>query len=1576
MARRKRWLRALLWTFATIPALVVLAIVAIAAVASTSAGTHFALTKGLAFYDDRIPGQVTVARVHGRLTDVVTLEGILVTDASGRPLIECGVARLELAWRALPTRSLVFDRLDLEDLGIHLWPAPASWGDLAPQPAEGSPPKPAPHGDRLGPDLPLRLAATLRLAGANLWQHDGAAATGWVRSANLSGTLDAEGTRAELRIATTSGWATANAIPVVDLRGAILWEDPVVSVSDFGVWSAAGWVSDLEGELDARAKRFHVAAQAAAHVPLDAPAPPVAAVSIFGHGTFEHAAATIEASAPGLADLHLHALARHTEAWEVALGGSAAVRAGAIASDVPSGPKDLVVMGGLSTEESLHGHVALLAPDLSTTATLTTTTTGGTDQAAPQRDDAQAITALLRIPGLSVDGSADLRAWQPHAANVRIDAPSLDSAYAAVRRWWTPPAAVPSEIRGHLAADAACRFASRALEHCSLSVDAGDLVIDGQRIDEVAVAASGTDRNFELDARARRDRDRIALRTGVRRDAANTVVGLEQLEAHIADHQVRLTHPSTIEVSPEAIVVHDLSVRGEGGRLWLDGRLAQAGPSHAKLRLRGLELALLRRFVPALPVSGTVGAEVVFDGTVRAPDVVASVSVDRLRHEDDPLGRVTASMSYRDSLAVVRLGWHDRTSRVDLMGRIPVDVDLGQRKVEPQLRTRPGAAEVCLTGFELEQLSPWVDLPLRGRVDATIAASGTLSDLEARTEGRVLRLNLSDLPLGTVDWKGDWIDRRVELTTHLSGKTVRKLSAHASVPVPLDPHAKHTVTVELAGADLAQLRAAWPESNFEGIVDADAHVTLEESSVSAEIVARAHGLELGSAEIGTAELATNVTSDHASAELRISGPGLQRANLRGVVPLRFERPFAAPSIAPDVPWSASLTWSSLELRSLSGVREGLELAGDTSGELALSGTPARPTAKLRLDADELAVRGARIGDLELDAEYSEARARVDLHQRERLSSLDLSADIPIRIDPVTPAFAWGRDEEHHLTLVAKALDEAILAPIFEVPRSWNPRISAHVEVHGTPEALRGRATANASFSAEDRIPTPVAILLALDEDEQHAKILVSGNGPEPLEIEARTRIRISDLIAGKVDFANTELEAHARARGFPLRAFAPLAPDHVHDPDGLLHLNADARGTFVAPHLRGQVSLDGAEVTVVALNQRLRNIDLHARFDGPDVTLERLSMASGRGTAQAKGALHLARGETHGALELETKELPVVRPGLPLLRVDGKVGVEFDGRGERSEVEVEARNVFIDVLEYKLLENPTPIPPLDGVRLPSMSVAPAGGSKAEKEPWLPTDVRARVRIADPVLVRGAQTEMRWDGAITVERGHTGKARASGEFEAQGGYFELLNHEFELAEGSIQLPEEGDVDPYLRVTADTEIASYVVSVKITGRASRPELALSSNPPLPEDQVFALLVTGRPDAGAGEDTDVAAKAASLLAQFQNSTLQRQLRDQLGIDRVGVGFGDSVEEPILTAGKRINRKLYVETRYHVNADVETENRAEARVEYRFFPPEWSLETIFGTEGIGELGVWWQRSFGGPSSRRSSSTANAPEP
>jgi len=231
----------------------------------------------------------------------------------------------------------------------------------------------------------------------------------------------------------------------------------------------------------------------------------------------------------------------------------------------------------------------------------------------------------------------------------------------------------------------------------------------------------------------------------------------------------------------------------------------------------------------------------------------------------------------------------------------------------------------------------------------------------------------------------------------------------------------------------------------------------------------------------------------------------------------------------------------------------------------------------------------------------------------------------------------------------------------------------------------------------------------------------------------------------------------------------------------------------------------------------------------------------------------------------------------------------------------------------------------------------------------------QLELREPLLISGTSIDMAWDGALELDV-DGGRVEVGGQVEARRGTLRLFGNSFDLRRGVVTLPDDGSLDPYLDVEAVSSLPEAEVTVTVTGRVSRPTLEFASNPALTEYQILTLLITGSTEIGEG-DGDVAAQAASLLAAVSNPQLQSQLNQRLGLDRVAIGFGETIDQAILTVGKRFGSDVYVETEYHHNAP-EDQNTTQIAIEYGFLP-RWSLEGFFGDAAVGALGIYWSRSF-----------------
>ena len=404
----------------------------------------------------------------------------------------------------------------------------------------------------------------------------------------------------------------------------------------------------------------------------------------------------------------------------------------------------------------------------------------------------------------------------------------------------------------------------------------------------------------------------------------------------------------------------------------------------------------------------------------------------------------------------------------------------------------------------------------------------------------------------------------------------------------------------------------------------------------------------------------------------------------------------------------------------------------------------------------------------------------------------------------------------------------------------------------------------------------------------------------------------------------------------------------------------------------------------------IRKIELDLKADGRTIVLESLTAESGKGGLKGSGRLELPRaGGMKLSSTVELRRFPLVRPGLPQMQIDTKLRASMVATPDETDISLNLKGTKVSVTGYNI-DPPKQIPVNPSVTYKdnkervgvAVDAGPQGEVTAENavetpKPDAPAPARKfamRVKLEDPVEIRGPATDMVWQGAVAATR--DGEAReVTGRLTAKEGRLDLLGNRFKIESGEVTLPEDEDtVDPFIRVVARTSTPVAEVTATFSGRLSRPKLDFRSEPSMTQSQILTLLLTGSPDASEADESRVLAQAAALLATFENPQLSAFLSSRLGIDHVGLSFGDDVNQPILSVGKRLTRKIYVETAYKVNAP-RRQNRVEARVEYQF-APRWTIETYFGDAAVGGLDVFWRKVFGAPKQAVENAGKPVPKP
>jgi translocation and assembly module TamB len=145
-----------------------------------------------------------------------------------------------------------------------------------------------------------------------------------------------------------------------------------------------------------------------------------------------------------------------------------------------------------------------------------------------------------------------------------------------------------------------------------------------------------------------------------------------------------------------------------------------------------------------------------------------------------------------------------------------------------------------------------------------------------------------------------------------------------------------------------------------------------------------------------------------------------------------------------------------------------------------------------------------------------------------------------------------------------------------------------------------------------------------------------------------------------------------------------------------------------------------------------------------------------------------------------------------------------------------------------------------------------------------------------------------------------------------GTFVFLGRLFKLESGTLSFYGQEEINPSLDLTVTSNIEDYRVIIKLTGTLEKPELRLTSDPDLPEGDIMAMIVFGKPldSLNEGQGNMLQQRTAEIAIAMGAAKLTQSLSGQGGVDVVSVrsarGTGDTGSA--LVVGKYITPELLV--------------------------------------------------------------------
>jgi len=203
--------------------------------------------------------------------------------------------------------------------------------------------------------------------------------------------------------------------------------------------------------------------------------------------------------------------------------------------------------------------------------------------------------------------------------------------------------------------------------------------------------------------------------------------------------------------------------------------------------------------------------------------------------------------------------------------------------------------------------------------------------------------------------------------------------------------------------------------------------------------------------------------------------------------------------------------------------------------------------------------------------------------------------------------------------------------------------------------------------------------------------------------------------------------------------------------------------------------------------------------------------------------------------------------------------------------------------------------------------------------------------------------------------HAGEISVVGEVETLGGKAKIFGADFEIDEGTIAFTGGDPQNPIMNLRAEHDAGEYgIVTARIGGTPDAPELTLTSDE-YPEDaDVAAILMFGAP---LSEMSDSQGQNNAFLLALAMNSLAGNVERSLGSKLWDIETNESGAIDAVRVGFSINDDVFL--MLGVNPDAEDdENIREATVEWTI-SPQLQAELMTGDRQVGSADVFWTWRF-----------------
>jgi len=527
-----------------------------------------------------------------------------------------------------------------------------------------------------------------------------------------------------------------------------------------------------------------------------------------------------------------------------------------------------------------------------------------------------------------------------------------------------------------------------------------------------------------------------------------------------------------------------------------------------------------------------------------------------------------------------------------------------------------------------------------------------------------------------------------------------------------------------------------------------------------------------------------------------------------------------------------------------------------------------------------------------------------------------------------------------------------------------------LKVAGAP-GLRGRASGSLALAGDPRQPEAtfelLAVNLGLEEDyfpdlpdpsldlkgsfsdrQVKADLVFRGLTPDPLKASVAFPLTLSLAPFSLVTDSRGTMEVDLHGE-VPLPHVASLLSLDDQELGGRVEADLRIAGPAASPRVTGKLRMIHGSYENFRIGTILREATLLVTAENGRLLIQEARASDGeKGTVSLNGWFELSPDRDFPFhMDIALRDATLIRHDSVTATMGGDL--VFAGNRQGAILSGEVTLYPLDVRIPRRL--PQGIDDLEIIEIhEEKTQAPVAEARKPAQDSF-AGIRLTILIPGRGRLSGRGLDSEWQGRLEIQ-GPTGDPSISGELSVVRGHFNFLGKRFNLTRGVVSFLGDVPPSPILSVTAEASTKEMTAFLELSGKVDSPELSLTSQPPLPDDEILSRLLFGRTVTQITPLQAIQlANALDVLAGRQGFDVIDHTRRMLGLDFLEIrDLGVELDEAALRAGKYLAENVYLEVEQGLGPE---SGRASLQWE---ITPNITIQTEVGINAEAGAGIRWK--------------------